>query len=69
WQTYVTEAKEMDEVLMKKWNEGIDVFLLFTGLFSAILSAFLVVAWSSLQPDPSQTASDALGAISQQLVT
>ncbi|KZO99231.1 hypothetical protein CALVIDRAFT_591449, partial [Calocera viscosa TUFC12733] len=39
-----------------------------TGLFSAILSAFLVLSWSTLQPDPTQSTSDALAAISQQLV-
>ncbi|KZT59303.1 hypothetical protein CALCODRAFT_409607, partial [Calocera cornea HHB12733] len=39
-----------------------------TGLFSAILSAFLVVSWSDLQSDPTQSTSEALAAISQQLV-
>ncbi|KZT50598.1 hypothetical protein CALCODRAFT_407209, partial [Calocera cornea HHB12733] len=68
WQAYVREADELDAMLLKKWNEGIDVFLLFTGLFSAILSAFLVVAWSTLQPDPTQRTLDALTKISEQLV-
>ncbi|KZO99211.1 hypothetical protein CALVIDRAFT_477485, partial [Calocera viscosa TUFC12733] len=68
WRTYVEEADKHDAALMKRWNEGIDVFLLFTGLFSAILSAFLVLAWPALQPDSSQATSDALAAISQQLL-
>ncbi|KZO99209.1 hypothetical protein CALVIDRAFT_477615, partial [Calocera viscosa TUFC12733] len=68
WQTYVKEAEKHDEALLKRWNEGIDVFLLFTGLFSAILSAFLVAAWPTIQPDPAQGNSDALAAISQQLI-
>ncbi|KZO99236.1 hypothetical protein CALVIDRAFT_511510, partial [Calocera viscosa TUFC12733] len=68
WRTYVQEADKLDEALLKKWGDGIDIFLLFTGLFSAILSAFLVVSWSSLQPDPTQSTSDALSAISHQLV-
>ncbi|KZO99235.1 hypothetical protein CALVIDRAFT_511506, partial [Calocera viscosa TUFC12733] len=68
WTAYVDEANKHDEALLKKWGDGIDIFLLFTGLFSAILSAFLVVSWSALQPDPTQSTSDALAAISQQLV-
>ncbi|KZT50305.1 hypothetical protein CALCODRAFT_414532, partial [Calocera cornea HHB12733] len=38
------------------------------GLFAAILSAFLVLAWSTLQPDQSQGTSQALSVISLQLV-
>ncbi|KZT59313.1 hypothetical protein CALCODRAFT_450405, partial [Calocera cornea HHB12733] len=68
WRTYVKEADSHDERLLKKWNDGIDVFLLFTGLFSAILSAFLVVAWTALQPDSSEGEFEALVSISQQLV-
>ncbi|KZT59305.1 hypothetical protein CALCODRAFT_431165, partial [Calocera cornea HHB12733] len=68
WRTYVEEADKHDEALLKKWGDGIDILLLFTGLFSAILSAFLVVAWGALQADPTQSTSDALAAISQQLV-
>ncbi|KZO99230.1 hypothetical protein CALVIDRAFT_596320 [Calocera viscosa TUFC12733] len=68
WRTYVEEANKHDTALLKKWGDGIDIFLLFTGLFSAILSAFLVVSWSALQPDPTQSTSDALATISQQLV-
>jgi len=87
WKTYVEEANKHDMVLLSKWSEGVDIFLLFvsyasamtvsfvevahgfqTGLFSAILSAFLVVSWSALQSDPSQEAADALLAISQQLI-
>ncbi|KZO99220.1 hypothetical protein CALVIDRAFT_511485, partial [Calocera viscosa TUFC12733] len=68
WQIYVEEANKSDLELLAKWNEGIDVFLLFTGLFSAILSAFLVAAWPTMQPDSSQGQSDALVVISQQLV-
>ncbi|KZO99180.1 hypothetical protein CALVIDRAFT_472004, partial [Calocera viscosa TUFC12733] len=49
------------------WNEGIDVFLLFTGLFSGILSAFLITSFSALQPDNTQATVDGLVALSQQL--
>ncbi|KZT50306.1 hypothetical protein CALCODRAFT_488813 [Calocera cornea HHB12733] len=68
WRTYVEEGDKYDAQLLAKWNEGIDVFLLFTGLFSAILSAFLVAAWPTIQPDPAQGQTDALVIISQQLV-
>ncbi|KZT59306.1 hypothetical protein CALCODRAFT_431280, partial [Calocera cornea HHB12733] len=68
WRSYVTEANKSDEALLKRWADGIDIFLLFTGLFSAILSAFLVLSWSSLQADPNSGTSEALVAISQQLV-
>ncbi|EJU01544.1 hypothetical protein DACRYDRAFT_67445, partial [Dacryopinax primogenitus] len=68
WRLYVQEADKHDQALLKTWGDGIDNFLLFIALFSAILSAFLVVAWSSMQPDPSQLTSDAPVVISQQLV-
>ncbi|EJU01524.1 hypothetical protein DACRYDRAFT_41010, partial [Dacryopinax primogenitus] len=67
WKLYVRKAEEHDSTLLKKWNEGLDVFLLFTGLFSAVLSTFLIASWSSLQQNTTQASLDALGSLSQQL--
>ncbi|KZT54087.1 hypothetical protein CALCODRAFT_473930, partial [Calocera cornea HHB12733] len=67
WRSYVDIAEQHDKALLRKWNEGIDVFLLFTGLFSAILSAFLIASWSTLQPDSGQATVDGIAALSQQL--
>ncbi|KZO99179.1 hypothetical protein CALVIDRAFT_553525 [Calocera viscosa TUFC12733] len=67
WRTYVEKADEYDGALIRRWNEGMDVFLLFTGLYSAILSAFLMASWSMMQPDTGQATVDALTAVSSQL--
>ncbi|KZT54089.1 hypothetical protein CALCODRAFT_439231, partial [Calocera cornea HHB12733] len=66
WRTYVEKADEYDGALIRRWNEGMDVFLLFTGLYSAILSAFLIASWSMMQPDTGQATVDALMVLSRQ---
>ncbi|EJU01528.1 hypothetical protein DACRYDRAFT_38467, partial [Dacryopinax primogenitus] len=68
WVKYVEKAQEHDDALFKRWNEEIDVFLIFTGLFSAVLSAFIIASMASLQPDSGQATADGLAAISAQLV-
>ncbi|KZO99177.1 hypothetical protein CALVIDRAFT_511433, partial [Calocera viscosa TUFC12733] len=69
WRTYVRKAEEHDTALVQRWNDGIDVFLLFTGLYSAVLSALLVVSLATIQTDTGQATVDALAVISQQLAS
>ncbi|KAI0691122.1 hypothetical protein BC835DRAFT_1249854, partial [Cytidiella melzeri] len=41
-----------DERKIKDYKEDIDTFLVFAGLFSAVLTAFLVESYQGLQQDP-----------------
>ncbi|KAI0820960.1 hypothetical protein BC629DRAFT_412679 [Irpex lacteus] len=49
------EVREFDEKKVRSCKEDIDTLLVFAGLFSAVLSAFLVAAYPSLQIDRMDT--------------
>ncbi|KAG8678360.1 hypothetical protein FRC09_019900, partial [Ceratobasidium sp. 395] len=67
WPAYVKEAEMWDEEMVDGWNRSLDVMLIFTALFSAVSTTFVVESFKSLQPDPSQTSADALLEITQLL--
>ncbi|KAI0691133.1 hypothetical protein BC835DRAFT_133728 [Cytidiella melzeri] len=54
WSTMSGIIHEVDERKIKGYKEDIDTFLVFAGLFSAVLTAFLVESYQGLQQDPSQ---------------
>ncbi|KAI0258995.1 hypothetical protein BC834DRAFT_834284, partial [Gloeopeniophorella convolvens] len=51
WKLYGEEAEKHDQALTESWNKSMDTLLIFTGLFSAIVSAFIIETYKSLQPD------------------
>ncbi|KDR73201.1 hypothetical protein GALMADRAFT_29726, partial [Galerina marginata CBS 339.88] len=51
WTMYLELTKSKGEELMRIWNSDLDTILIFAGLFSAILTAFLIETRKSLQPD------------------
>ncbi|KAI0752218.1 hypothetical protein BC629DRAFT_1224006 [Irpex lacteus] len=55
WAAMAKEVREFDEEKVRSCKEDIDTLLVFAGLFSAVLSAFLVAAYPSLQPDRMDT--------------
>ncbi|KII84758.1 hypothetical protein PLICRDRAFT_117235, partial [Plicaturopsis crispa FD-325 SS-3] len=55
WTTYVQEASEQDKDQIEKWDKNMDVILVFAGLFSAILTAFIIEFYKLLQQDPQDT--------------
>ncbi|KAI0794304.1 hypothetical protein C8Q74DRAFT_568815, partial [Fomes fomentarius] len=55
------------EELVRRWKEEIDTLLVYTGLFSAILTAFNVQSYQLLQPAPTDPAVAVLKQISAQL--
>ncbi|KAJ3554692.1 hypothetical protein NM688_g2977 [Phlebia brevispora] len=67
WATIEKHMAVHDETTMKKYSDDIDTLLVFAGLFSAVLTAFVVVSYPSLQPDNSQVSIDLLMGISTQL--
>ncbi|KAG9082218.1 hypothetical protein FRC06_005164 [Ceratobasidium sp. 370] len=52
WKSYLEEADEHDQELVKTRHSSLDMLLLFAALFSAILTAFLIESKDLLQQDP-----------------
>ncbi|PSR84101.1 hypothetical protein PHLCEN_2v5529 [Hermanssonia centrifuga] len=59
--------KRHDESTMKVYSEDIDTLLVFAGLFSAVLTAFVILSFVLLQPDSNETTNNLLSDISSQL--
>ncbi|KDQ62179.1 hypothetical protein JAAARDRAFT_85322, partial [Jaapia argillacea MUCL 33604] len=54
WQKVDQILKEEDEQMIAGWTNEIDTLLVFAGLFSAVLTAFLVDTYKDLKtPSPS----------------
>ncbi|KIP02589.1 hypothetical protein PHLGIDRAFT_78932, partial [Phlebiopsis gigantea 11061_1 CR5-6] len=60
-------VREADEKKVKDCKEDIDTLLVFAGLFSAVLTAFVIESYQNLQPDPSTRVIELLAQISSQL--
>nr|GAT46318.1 AAA family [Mycena chlorophos] len=52
WSIYVDEAAKYDKSLVESWRSDMEGILIFAGLFSASLTAFLVESYTNLMPDP-----------------
>nr|GAT49479.1 predicted protein [Mycena chlorophos] len=64
---YVKEAEKYDKSLVESWRSDMDGMLIFAGLFSASLTAFLVESYSSLTANSADTTVQLLTQISHQL--
>ncbi|KZO93087.1 hypothetical protein CALVIDRAFT_486433, partial [Calocera viscosa TUFC12733] len=75
WPLYNQKAQELDEELIETYNGAMDNLLIFVALqhavqaalFSAIVTAFLMISLPLLQPDNSQAMVDGITALSLQL--
>ncbi|KAJ7466641.1 hypothetical protein B0H11DRAFT_2197557 [Mycena galericulata] len=67
WSVYVGEAERYDTALVESWKADMEGMLIFSGLFSASLTAFLIESYMNLQPDSGDLTVAALSQISQQL--
>ncbi|KAJ7752347.1 hypothetical protein B0H16DRAFT_1373349, partial [Mycena metata] len=67
WAVYVTEAEKYDRGLVESWKSDMEGMLIFAGLFSASLVAFLIESYKTLTPDSSDTMVLLLTQISNQL--
>ncbi|TFY53385.1 hypothetical protein EVG20_g10139, partial [Dentipellis fragilis] len=54
WKVYLDETKMLDDDMVGAWRDTVEVLLVFAGLFSAVVSTFVVQTSQSLQPDYSQ---------------
>ncbi|TCD63791.1 hypothetical protein EIP91_004942 [Steccherinum ochraceum] len=57
WTLYNEKAKTHDNVLVTRINSSMDSILIFAGLFSAVVTAFLIESYQSLNQDPTDVAS------------
>ncbi|KAK0431270.1 hypothetical protein EV421DRAFT_1743257 [Armillaria borealis] len=54
WRTYLEECGAFDIELLEGWRDGLDVLLVFAGLFSAVVTTFVVQTSQNLQVNYSQ---------------
>ncbi|EED85679.1 predicted protein [Postia placenta Mad-698-R] len=55
WKSYLEQASERQKQYVDQFNSQMDMLLLFAALFSAIVTAFVVVSYATLQPDLGQS--------------
>ncbi|KAF5309418.1 hypothetical protein D9619_012381 [Psilocybe cf. subviscida] len=67
WTLYLEATKPKGEELTRVWNSDLDTILIFAGLFSAILTAFLIETRKNLQPDSQDLTNRYLHALVVQL--
>lgn len=54
WKVYRDQQEVTHKGMLNGWNKTLDVLLIFAGLFSAVLTAFLIESYKDLQPDYTQ---------------
>ncbi|KAJ6484462.1 hypothetical protein C8R47DRAFT_1321532 [Mycena vitilis] len=67
WAIYIGEAEKYDKGLVESWRSDMDGMLIFAGLFSASLTAFLIESYKTLNSDSGDATVQLLAQISQQL--
>jgi len=67
WEHYNELAAAVDKTREREWVEALDTILVFTGLFAAFLSAFIVDAMQNLQEDPTDVLKNTMLHLSLQL--
>ncbi|KAK0467276.1 uncharacterized protein EV420DRAFT_1617368 [Desarmillaria tabescens] len=60
WKTYIEECTPLDLEMVEGWRDALDVLLVFAGLFSAVVTTFVVQTSQSLQVDYGQVATTLL---------
>ncbi|KAJ7478628.1 hypothetical protein B0H11DRAFT_2028071 [Mycena galericulata] len=67
WSVYIAEAEKYDKAIVESWRGDMDGMLIFAGLFSASLTAFIIESYKTLTPDSGDTTAALLAQISKQL--
>ncbi|KZP12406.1 hypothetical protein FIBSPDRAFT_686527, partial [Athelia psychrophila] len=67
WSAYMSEANLCDKGLIDGWLKDTDGIFIFAGLFSAIVTTFIIESYGGLMPDPNASMIALLQQISQQL--
>ncbi|EKM54919.1 uncharacterized protein PHACADRAFT_60661, partial [Phanerochaete carnosa HHB-10118-sp] len=69
WRKMDGVVRKADKGKVKNCKEDIDTLLVFAGLFSAVLTAFVIESYHNLQPDTSTETVTLLRQISLQLTS
>ncbi|KAF7341277.1 hypothetical protein MVEN_01863800 [Mycena venus] len=67
WTVYISEAEKYNKGLVESWKSDMQGMLIFAGLFSASLTAFLTESYKTLNVDSGDATVQLLARISQQL--
>ncbi|KAJ6501377.1 hypothetical protein DFH09DRAFT_871997, partial [Mycena vulgaris] len=67
WSIYIGEAHRYDSALFESWKANMEGMLIFSGLFSASLTAFLIESYRTLRPDSGDLTVQLLTQLSAQL--
>ncbi|KAF7341285.1 hypothetical protein MVEN_01864600 [Mycena venus] len=67
WAVYISEAEKYDKGLVESWKSDMQGMLIFAGLFSASLTAFLIESYKTLNVDSGDATVQLLARISHQL--
>ncbi|KXN90823.1 hypothetical protein AN958_03477, partial [Leucoagaricus sp. SymC.cos] len=68
WHIYNEEAHKADTSLVEGSHREIDVLLVFTGLFSAVLTTFIIQVYQMTLPDPADETNELLKNLTRQLM-
>ncbi|KAF9484070.1 hypothetical protein BDN70DRAFT_826261, partial [Pholiota conissans] len=55
WEILLKPELEADRMQCDAWKEEVQTLLIFAGLFSAVVTAFVIESYRFLQPDPNDT--------------
>jgi len=66
WATYVKIAERYEGRIVERWNADMDALLIFAGLFTAVVTAFVIVSVGDLNENYAQTSSQVLRALAAQ---
>ncbi|KAH9957473.1 hypothetical protein BJV74DRAFT_420364 [Russula compacta] len=67
WDLCLTYAEKHDTAMFERWKDDMDGILIYTGIFSATVAAFVIESYKSLKPDPTDVSSQLLQQITQEL--
>ncbi|KAJ7930055.1 hypothetical protein B0H13DRAFT_913330 [Mycena leptocephala] len=67
WAIYLAEAEKYDKALVESWRDNVTGILIFAGLFSATVTAFIIEGYKTLLADSGDTTVHLLTQISLQL--
>ncbi|KAI9438708.1 hypothetical protein H4582DRAFT_1814466, partial [Lactarius indigo] len=67
WSMYLSESEKYDMAISDGWKDDANGILVFTGLFSATVAAFIIESYKKLSPDSGDKTTFILQQISQQL--
>ncbi|KAF5326956.1 hypothetical protein D9619_004331 [Psilocybe cf. subviscida] len=64
---FLTPMLEKDTVQCSAWKDEVQNILIFAGLFSAVVTAFIIESYQRLQPDPNDAIAGLLAHIAERL--